>query len=198
MAAWIRVWIAPKAPGTAGDHCTKQQQQQQQQQQLAPELEPKPKPLPVAPPAPLQQQVAAGRRNTAVRKRRVGTQRVLHSLGTQYANSSFSVGVAAVATEVYAVCARRTERPDVHVTEALGGAAEGTATVALAATIPPPPPPGINVRALSVYTNPPHKKKLERSATASAAVAVRAHGMCGRPPPPPPPPHPPRPTPHRP
>jgi hypothetical protein len=42
-----------------------------------------------------QQQVAAGRRNTAVRKQRVGTQRVRHSLGTQYANSSFSVGDAA-------------------------------------------------------------------------------------------------------
>jgi hypothetical protein len=29
---------------------------------------------------------------------------------TQHANSSFSVGGAAVATEAYAVCARRTER----------------------------------------------------------------------------------------
>jgi hypothetical protein len=29
-----------------------------------------------------------------------------------------------VATEAYAVCARRTERRDVHVAEALGGAAE--------------------------------------------------------------------------
>jgi hypothetical protein len=45
-----------------------------------------------------------------------------HSLGTQYANSSFSR--AAVDTEAYAVCARRTERWDVHVAEALGGAAE--------------------------------------------------------------------------
>ena len=63
-----------------------------------------------------------------MRKRRVGTQRVRHSLGTQYANSSFSVGVAvaAVATEGHAVCARRTERRDVHVAEALGGAAEGS------------------------------------------------------------------------
>jgi hypothetical protein len=31
-----------------------------------------------------------------------------------------------VATEAYAVCARRTERWDVHVAEALGGAAEGS------------------------------------------------------------------------
>jgi len=31
-----------------------------------------------------------------------------------------------VATEAYAVCARRTERRDVHVAEALGGAAEGS------------------------------------------------------------------------
>jgi hypothetical protein len=44
----------------------------------------------------------------------------------QYANSSFSVGGAAVATEAYAVCARRTKRWDVHVAEALGGAAEGS------------------------------------------------------------------------
>jgi hypothetical protein len=44
----------------------------------------------------------------------------------QYSNSSFSVGGAAVATEAYAVCARRTERRDVHVAEALGGAAEGS------------------------------------------------------------------------
>ena len=29
-------------------------------------------------------------------------------------------------TEAYAVCARRTERRDVHVAEALGGAAEGS------------------------------------------------------------------------
>jgi hypothetical protein len=29
-----------------------------------------------------------------------------------------------VATEAYAVCARKTERRDVHVVEALGGAAE--------------------------------------------------------------------------
>jgi hypothetical protein len=49
---------------------------------------------------------------------------VRHSLGTQYANSSFSVGVAAVATEAYAVCARRIERRDVHVAEALSGTAE--------------------------------------------------------------------------
>jgi hypothetical protein len=44
--------------------------------------------------------------------------------------SSFSVGGAAVATEAYAVCARRTERRDVHVaeadSEALGGAAKGS------------------------------------------------------------------------
>jgi hypothetical protein len=33
---------------------------------------------------------------------------------------------AAVAIEAYAVCARRTERRDVHVAEALGGAAEGS------------------------------------------------------------------------
>ena len=31
-----------------------------------------------------------------------------------------------MATEAYAVCARRTERRDVHVAEALGGAAEGS------------------------------------------------------------------------
>jgi hypothetical protein len=31
-----------------------------------------------------------------------------------------------VATEVYAVCASRTERQDVHVVEALGGAVEGS------------------------------------------------------------------------
>jgi hypothetical protein len=31
-----------------------------------------------------------------------------------------------VATETYAVCARRTERRDVHVAEVLGGAAEGS------------------------------------------------------------------------
>jgi hypothetical protein len=83
----------------------------------------------VAPPA-QQQQVAAGRRNTAVRKQRVGTQRVRHSLGTQYANSSFSVGGAAVATvdatEAYVVCARQTERRDVHVVEAVGGAVAGS------------------------------------------------------------------------
>ena len=36
------------------------------------------------------------------------------------------LGGAAVATEAYAVCARRTERRDVHVAEALGGAAEGS------------------------------------------------------------------------
>jgi hypothetical protein len=30
--SWNGVWIAPKAPDTAGDHCTTQQQQQQQQQ----------------------------------------------------------------------------------------------------------------------------------------------------------------------
>jgi hypothetical protein len=65
-----------------------------------------PEPLPVAPPA-QQQQVAAGRRNTGVRKQKVGTQRVRHSLGTQYANSSFPVGGAAVATEAYAVYARQ-------------------------------------------------------------------------------------------
>jgi hypothetical protein len=47
-----------------------------------------------------------------VRKQRVSTQ-------------SFSVGGAAVATEAYAVCARRTERLDVHVAEALGAVAEG-------------------------------------------------------------------------
>jgi hypothetical protein len=43
----------------------------------------------------------------------VGTQRVGHSLGTQYANS---VGGAAVVTEmhIHAVCARRTERRDVQ------------------------------------------------------------------------------------
>jgi hypothetical protein len=51
----------------------------------------------------------------------VGTQRVRHSLGTQYANSNFSIGGAAVGTEAYAVCARRTERRDVHVAEALAG-----------------------------------------------------------------------------
>jgi hypothetical protein len=60
-----------------------------------------------------------------VRKQRVGTQMVRHSLGTQYANSSFSVGGASVAIEAYAVCARRTERRDVHVVEALGGAVGG-------------------------------------------------------------------------
>jgi hypothetical protein len=59
LAPLTGVRIAPKA------HCTTQQQQQQlqqqqQQQQLAaPEPEPKPKPK-LAPPAPLQQQVAAG------------------------------------------------------------------------------------------------------------------------------------------
>ena len=31
-----------------------------------------------------------------------------------------------MSTEAYAVCARRTERRDVHVAEALGGAAEGS------------------------------------------------------------------------
>ena len=31
-----------------------------------------------------------------------------------------------MATEAHAVCARRTERRDVHVAEALGGAAEGS------------------------------------------------------------------------
>ena len=31
-----------------------------------------------------------------------------------------------MATEAHAVCARRTERRDVHVVEALGGAAEGS------------------------------------------------------------------------
>jgi hypothetical protein len=31
-----------------------------------------------------------------------------------------------VATEAYAVCARRTERRDIHVAEALGGAAKGS------------------------------------------------------------------------
>ena len=31
-----------------------------------------------------------------------------------------------MATDAYAVCARRTERRDVHVAEALGGAAEGS------------------------------------------------------------------------
>ena len=31
-----------------------------------------------------------------------------------------------MATEAYTVCARRTERRDVHVAEALGGAAEGS------------------------------------------------------------------------
>jgi hypothetical protein len=43
----------------------------------------------------------------------------------QYANSSFSVGRAAVATErhVYAVCARRTERWDAHIHG--GGAGRG-------------------------------------------------------------------------
>jgi hypothetical protein len=53
-------------------------------------------------------------------------QRVRLSRGTQYANSSFSVGVAAVATEAYAVCATRTEPRDVHVVEALSGTAEGS------------------------------------------------------------------------
>jgi hypothetical protein len=65
---------------------------------------------PSSSPAPLQT-TAAGRRNTSVLKQRVGTQqrvqRVRHSLGTQYANSSFSVGGAAVATEAYAVCGVR-------------------------------------------------------------------------------------------
>jgi hypothetical protein len=61
-----------------------------------------------------------------VRKQRVSTQRVHRSLGTQYANLSFSVGSAAVATEAYAVCTRQTERRDVHVAEALDGAAEGS------------------------------------------------------------------------
>jgi hypothetical protein len=41
-------------------------------------------------------------------------------------NSGFSVGGAAVVADAYAVCARRTERRDVHVAEALGGAAEGS------------------------------------------------------------------------
>jgi hypothetical protein len=44
----------------------------------------------------------------------------------RYANPSFSVGGAAAATEAHAVCARRTERRDVHVAEALGGAADGS------------------------------------------------------------------------
>ena len=57
VGSWNGVWIAPKAPGTAGDHCTTQQPQQPQQP-LAPELEPEPKPKPVEPPAPLQRQDA--------------------------------------------------------------------------------------------------------------------------------------------
>jgi hypothetical protein len=66
-----------------------------------------------------------------VRKQRVGTQRVRHSLGTQYANSSFSVGSwggAAVATEAYEVYARRTERRDGYPRGggAVGGVAEGS------------------------------------------------------------------------
>jgi hypothetical protein len=40
--------------------------------------------------------------------------------------SNFSVGGPAVATEAYAVCARQTERRDVHVGESLGAAAEGS------------------------------------------------------------------------
>jgi hypothetical protein len=44
----------------------------------------------------------------------------------QYANSSFSVECPAVTTEAYAVCARPTERQDVHVAEALSAAAEGS------------------------------------------------------------------------
>jgi hypothetical protein len=53
---------------------------------------------------------------------RAGKQEV--PLTIQYGGSSFSVGGAAVATEAYAVSARRTERWDVHVVEVLGGAAE--------------------------------------------------------------------------
>jgi hypothetical protein len=54
--------------------------------------------------------------------------RVNERLTTQHGSSGFSVGGAraAVATEAYAVCARRTERRDVHVAEALHGAAEGS------------------------------------------------------------------------
>jgi hypothetical protein len=43
-----------------------------------------------------------------------------------YFNSSFSVGGAAVATEVYAVCAKRTERQDVYMARVLGAAVEGS------------------------------------------------------------------------
>jgi hypothetical protein len=44
-------------------------------------------------------------------------------LGTRYAKLSFSVGGAAVVIEAYAVCARQTERRDVHVADTLGAAA---------------------------------------------------------------------------
>jgi hypothetical protein len=66
---------------------------------------------PTPAPAP-QQQVTAHRWSSYTR---AGKQEV--PLTTQFGGSSFSVG-GALATEAYALCARRTERRDVHVAEA--------------------------------------------------------------------------------
>jgi hypothetical protein len=75
-----------------------------------------------------QQQVTAHRWSSYAR---AGKQEV--PLTTQYGGSSFSVGGAAVATEVCAVCARKANRAAgcprawcVVEAEALGGAAEGS------------------------------------------------------------------------